>query len=96
MYFDSFAEFVDMGGHGVFVWSCYAIVLVVLVGNILQPIRAARKFQVALKRTLVHQSDGADFDVVNLNVADLDVADLNVAEKNQNDKGINSTVTQAD
>jgi heme exporter protein D len=91
MYFDSFAEFVDMGGHGVFVWSCYAIVLVVLVGNILQPIRAARKFQVALKRTLVHQSDGADFDVANL-----DVADLNVAEKNQNDKGINSTVTQAD
>jgi heme exporter protein D len=96
MYFDSFAEFVDMGGHGVFVWSCYAIVLVVLVGNILQPIRAARKFQVALKRTLVHQSDGADFDVANLNVADLNVADLDVAEKNQNDKGINSTVTQAD
>jgi heme exporter protein D len=91
MYFDSFAEFVDMGGHGVFVWSCYAIVLVVLVGNILQPIRAARKFQVALKRTLVHQSDGAD-----LNVSDLNVSDLNVAEKNQNDKGINSTVTQAD
>lgn len=57
MYFDTFAEFVDMGGHGFFVWSCYAIVLVVLVGNILQPMRETRKFQLALKRTLVHQGD---------------------------------------
>ncbi|MFT4712617.1 MAG: heme exporter protein D [Candidatus Azotimanducaceae bacterium] len=81
MYFDNFAEFVDMGGHGVFVWSCYAIVLVTLVGNILQPIQAARKFQIALKRTLIHQAD---------------LAGPNVAEKNQNDKGINSSVTQSD
>ena len=81
MYFDNFAEFVDMGGHGVFVWSCYAIVFVTLVGNIIQPIRAARKFQIALKRTLIHQGD---------------VADPSVAEKNQNDKGTNSSVTQSD
>lgn len=60
MYFDSFAEFLDMGGHGYFVWSCYAIVLVVLVGNIIQPIRENRKFQFALKRTLVQQGDVAD------------------------------------
>ena len=60
MYFDSFAEFLDMGGQGYFVWSCYAIVLVVLVGNIIQPIRENRKFQFALKRTLVQQGDVAD------------------------------------
>ena len=27
MYFESFADFIDMGGHGFYVWLCYAIVL---------------------------------------------------------------------
>ncbi|TQV71428.1 heme exporter protein CcmD [Aliikangiella marina] len=31
MFFDSFADFIHMGGHAVFVWSCYGIVLVSLV-----------------------------------------------------------------
>lgn len=30
MYFQSFKEFIEMGGHGFYVWLCYAIVLSVL------------------------------------------------------------------
>ncbi len=38
MYFDSFAAFLDMGGHGFYVWTCYALTLLLLVLNILLPL----------------------------------------------------------
>lgn len=31
-YFSSFGEFLQMGGHGFYVWLCYAIVFVSLFG----------------------------------------------------------------
>lgn len=37
------SEFLAMGGHGPFVWSAYAITLVVLVLNVLQPWLARRR-----------------------------------------------------
>jgi heme exporter protein D len=39
MSFNSFAEFLQMGEHGVFVWSCYGLTLVVLLANILRPLQ---------------------------------------------------------
>lgn len=36
-------EFIDMGGHGPFVWSAYAIWLVVMIINYVQPILRERK-----------------------------------------------------
>jgi heme exporter protein D len=30
MYFESFSEFVAMGGHGAYIWSCYLIVFIAL------------------------------------------------------------------
>lgn len=32
-HFDSFFEFVQMGSHGVFVWSVYGITIAVIVGH---------------------------------------------------------------
>jgi len=32
MYFQSFQEFIHMGGHGFYVWLCYGVVLFALVG----------------------------------------------------------------
>lgn len=37
------AEFLAMGGHGAYVWSSYAITLVVLSLNVLQPWLARRR-----------------------------------------------------
>jgi len=48
-----------MGGHGVFVWSCYGIVIVALAANIFQPIQAARKFRQMQKRVISQQSQQA-------------------------------------
>lgn len=42
--FDSFADFMAMGGHGVFVWSVYAATAVVLISLALAPLRKKRRF----------------------------------------------------
>jgi len=44
MYFDSFADFIAMGGHGLYVWLCYGIAACVLSFNILSPLLKKRHF----------------------------------------------------
>lgn len=38
MSFDSFSAFLNMGGHGFYVWSAYALTVIVLAYNIVRPI----------------------------------------------------------
>ncbi|ARN75444.1 heme exporter protein CcmD [Oceanicoccus sagamiensis] len=44
MQFDSLAAFMSMEGHGIFVWSVYAIAFVVLATLFLVPLRKNRQF----------------------------------------------------
>ena len=44
MQFENFSDFMTMGGHGVFVWSVYAIAAVVLVLLAVNPVLKKRKF----------------------------------------------------
>ena len=46
MQFESFSEFIQMGGHGTFVFSVYLIALVVLLINVILPIRQKKRFYV--------------------------------------------------
>jgi heme exporter protein D len=41
--FESFQAFLDMGGHGVYVWWSYAAGLCVLAYNVFRPLRARRR-----------------------------------------------------
>ena len=50
--FSSFAEFIDMAGHGPFVWAAYAVTLVTLVALIVLPSRGARAFIAQEKKRL--------------------------------------------
>lgn len=43
MAFDSLAEFMVMDGHGVYVWACYAIALVVLGINVLSTVKMKKQ-----------------------------------------------------
>ena len=43
--FDTFAEFLAMGGHGLYVWLAYGSTIVVLLGNFLM-LRSARLRQI--------------------------------------------------
>jgi heme exporter protein D len=44
MQFESFSEFIHMGGHGTFIWSVYLITAVVILVNVLLPLRQKRQF----------------------------------------------------
>lgn len=44
MSFSSFTEFVQMGGHGLYVWISYATALLVVVFNVVRPMQMRRQF----------------------------------------------------
>ncbi len=44
MNFASFADFVAMGNHGLYVWSAYGISLLVLAFNVGVPLLARRRY----------------------------------------------------
>ncbi|TRX74411.1 heme exporter protein CcmD [Pseudomonas mangiferae] len=44
MSFSTFAEFLAMGHHGLYVWSAYGITAVVLVLNAVLPVLARRRY----------------------------------------------------
>ncbi len=46
----SLSEFFDMGGYAVFVWSSYALALVVLIANVWLPWQRHRQSLRKLKR----------------------------------------------
>ena len=56
MSFSSFSEFIQMGEHGWFVWSCYGLTLVVLIINILRPLQLQRRL-IQEKRRAMAQED---------------------------------------
>lgn len=52
MIFNSFQEFLAMGGHGLYVWLAYGITLVVFVFNVTNPILRSRRFMQEQKQLL--------------------------------------------
>ena len=47
---ESISEFLHMGGYALYVWTSYAIALVVLVVNVIQPLLCQRRMKRALAR----------------------------------------------
>ncbi len=43
MKFESMADFIGMGGHGLYVWLAYGIALAILLLNVVQPLRQTRQ-----------------------------------------------------
>ncbi|MCB1644837.1 MAG: heme exporter protein CcmD [Pseudomonadales bacterium] len=59
MSFESFADFLAMGKHGPYVWSCYALTLIVLVLNVVRPIQVQKQF-IRQKQRAMEIEAGAD------------------------------------
>tara|TARA_B110000495_G_C22893322_1_gene521101 strand:- start:454 stop:681 length:228 start_codon:yes stop_codon:yes gene_type:complete len=54
--FDSFSEFLAMGGYASYVWSAYAFFVAILIFNIWQPMLARKKYlRQLLRRDQVQQ-----------------------------------------
>jgi len=54
--FDSFSEFIAMGGHGFYVWLSYAIALVLIVINLVSPVMRRKKLFAELVRRFRRES----------------------------------------
>ena len=52
MYFDSVAAMMTMDGHGAYVWSAYAITLVVVIALLVMPLRRQRRLMIELSGEL--------------------------------------------
>lgn len=58
MSFDTFADFLAMGGHGLYVWSSFALGAVILIGNLVLPLLARKRLQADLLRRLRREESG--------------------------------------
>lgn len=59
MYFESLSEFFNMGGHGLYVWSSYAITLVLMVASVLLPWLSLRRIRKQLRRQITREMANA-------------------------------------
>ena len=55
MQFDSISEAITMGGHGAYVWSAYAIALVVVGLSLLRPWLLTRRLKRVIRQELSRQ-----------------------------------------
>lgn len=55
-HFDTFSAFLQMGKHGLYVWLCYGISLVVILYNILSVYLDRRQFFKEAKRRLKREN----------------------------------------
>ena len=55
MYFESFLAALHMDGHGFYVWTAYAITLVVLAAVLIRPLRREKAFIQQLRGALKRQ-----------------------------------------
>jgi len=59
MAFESFADFIDMGGHGLFVWLSYALGIFTIVGCIVQPLLQSKAIKRDLRRRFRREEGSA-------------------------------------
>lgn len=56
-YFESFADFLQMGKHGLYVWLSYGIGLIIIIYNILSVYWGRRHFFKQAKRRLKREGN---------------------------------------
>lgn len=49
MYFDSFRALLEMGGHGLYVWTAYGISLIVIILLLVAPYRRRKRLLAAIR-----------------------------------------------
>lgn len=52
MHFDSLTSFLEMGGHGFYVWLCYGIFAAVMLVNFLSPILKRKQILKDIERQM--------------------------------------------
>ena len=55
MSFHSVSAFIDMGGHGQYVWSAYGVALVIIVFNFVRPVMLKKRNLDRLRRQVASE-----------------------------------------
>ena len=55
MSFHSVSAFIDMGGHGQYVWSAYGVALVIIVFNFVRPVMLKKRNLERLRRQVASE-----------------------------------------
>ncbi len=56
MQFSSLADFINMGGHGFYVWTSFAVAVFMLSANIFLPWLAHKKIRIDLQKKFTRES----------------------------------------
>lgn len=59
MAFESFADFLDMGGHGLYVWLCYGLGLLIILMSLILPFQQGKSIKRDLRRRLRREEETA-------------------------------------
>jgi len=59
MAFESFTDFLDMGGHGLYVWLCYGLGLVTVLLSLVLPVQQGKSIKQDLRRRLRREEGSA-------------------------------------
>jgi heme exporter protein D len=59
MAFESFTDFLDMGGHGLYVWLCYGLGLVTILLSLVLPVQQGKSIKQDLRRRLRREEGSA-------------------------------------
>lgn len=51
--FSSLSEFLDMGGYAFYLWACYGLTAIVLVGNVVWARITRKRLEVEIRQGLV-------------------------------------------
>jgi heme exporter protein D len=57
--FDSFSDFLAMGGHGLYVWLSYGIAIVLLVVNVVSPLLRKKQLLTELVRRMRREKNAS-------------------------------------
>ena len=89
MYFQSVQEFIEMDGHGIYVWLCYGIVLFALLGYFVYSKGLVSRNQKALvkfyKRMDARKQNASDNNASEINQSEINQSEINQSETNQPD-----------
>ena len=56
MQFDSLSDFIQMNGHGIYVWTVYILGVAILVMNVIRPKMLQKKFYLEQAKILKMQN----------------------------------------
>ncbi|MEH6444205.1 MAG: heme exporter protein CcmD [Oceanospirillaceae bacterium] len=57
MQFETWLDVIEMGGHGLYVWSSFGLTVLVIALNVIVPLNAHKKIRVSLQKKFQRENN---------------------------------------